>query len=896
MNDRADPIGQLRDIQKIDDLPSLFLNYALFLENGIYSSKNLRFVGFQGQESVSEPFEYQLELYNELGNHPLWGEANPKPDFDDIIGRPITVGIQRPADATRDELTERFNRAVRGGGAGNLSLFNGIVASVSMETLGIVRVTMKPALWRLTLTNNYRVHREKNIRDAIADLLDRHRIAYSMDAVSGDDNPAIARIQDWLQAGETDYDFLRRLMGKAHLYYYFVHSGNGHKVVFANRPAYPQAVPGGKPLRYAFTAIDELGLTQDDVIFHYSYQQSLLPSSVRAVFTRQEAAWEEDPVAQLQSFEAQDRPERGELPFHQYKIYQYGCSTEEVRHFTDATSQAMQTSGSQLSGASHCAHFRCGHQFGMVGYGDVNGVLTAIDPALENRRFVLTQVKHEAKEDGVYKNEFQAAPANGLISPFSVQETQQGAVLAKVIAHHRSVPPEDWRYYTKDYFEPGFSALIDSEGAQQKLMAAGVYVRFSTDDESVAPVWIKLAASMQTVPEIGVTVTVTRAQDESELPEIQGIVENDGSMVVAPSGWTANTHVGSSYSTSYGDGKSIRFGRTSAADLDRAVRIVCVPYDSGLYGNTSYGQGASYSFSTAESTATRASDLAEMYGPYGEQGKGDLLSASESFGSTFNRQYATVSSGYSNISISYSKSIIGTSESISDTTTQKSTSTVGTSTSTSTIGTNTSTSTIGSSSSTDTIGLQQSTQTIGLTQSLQAVGLSNSVSLTGLQNSMSTVGLSNQLSLNGITNGVNLTGISCNASLTGISTSVGATGIRDSAEAVGISTSASLTGVSVNDSLVGVSTGTSLTGISASTSVTGISANTSSTGISANTSNTLLRADVENVTLDLTAIIKELQTQVQEAAAGVQLDSGPAVVRTDISGPAVNMPIILLVM
>ena len=46
-------------------------------------------------------------------------------------------------------------------------------------------------------------------------------------------------------------------------------------------------------------------------------------------------------------------------------------------------------------------------------------------------------------------------------------------------------------------------------------------MRFSTDDEDSEPVWVKLAPSMQTVPEIGVTVLVTRAQDESELPEIQ---------------------------------------------------------------------------------------------------------------------------------------------------------------------------------------------------------------------------------------------------------------------------------------------------------------------------------------------------------------------------------------
>jgi type VI secretion system secreted protein VgrG len=860
MNDRLAAPAEFRAALSTPAAPGLFLNYAIFLPNGIWSANRLRAVAFQGQDSVSEPFEFQLELYDETGT------PDARPDFDALVGRPVTVGLQYPADAPTVELAARFDRAVRGGAAGGLSLFNGIITSMSMETLRIYRLTIKPALWKLGLTNAYCVHRQRNVRDAIADLLDRHRIAYSMDAVSGDDNPALVRIQDWLQAGETDLDFIRRLMGKAHLYYYFAHSGNSHRLVFANRPAYPPAVPDGRPLRYAYTAVNELGLVQTDVVVQYAYQQSLVSSSVRGVFTRQEAAWEEDAVAQFQSFEAHDRAVPGELPFNRHKIYQYGCSTSEVRHFTDATASSMQASAAQLSGATHCASFRSGHQFGMVGRGYVGGQTEEIDPSLEGRRFVLTQVKHEAREDGSYKNEFQATDAQALVAPFSVQETQQGAVLAKVVAH-RDKPPEDWRYYTADYFEPGITKLSDSESAPPELSAVGVFVRFSTDGEGGAPVWIKLSASMQTVPEIGVTVTVVRAQDESELPEIQSIVQSNGSMVIMPSGWTANTHVGSNYSTSYGDGKSIRFGRKSAADLDRAVKIVSVPYDSGLYGNTSYGQGASYSFSTAESTATRASDLDELYGPYG--GAADLLNASESFGSSYSRQYANVTSGFSHIGTSYNNSTVTLSESISNTTTQKSTSTVGTSTSTSTIG---------STTSTDAIGSQTSTQAIGSTMSTQAIGMSTSIAAIGMQNGVNTTGMSNQASV---------TGMSTAASVTGMSVSAGATGMRVSAEATGMSVSSSVLGMSVSDST---------TGFAADDSTVGTSNKLSMVGVSANVNVTVISNDANIVGQTNKCEMAALETLVKNLAAGVNLDCSPAAIRTKMSGPDIDMPAIKLYM
>jgi type VI secretion system secreted protein VgrG len=213
MNDRVNSIG-LTAIREVGNpSPELFLHCALFLaRNRLVGGETFRLVSFQGQESVSEPFEYQLELH-----------ANTSPQrgtplrFDDVIGRPVTVGIaypSGPADDTLDDMSERFQRALRGDATGEeLSLFNGIVTSFSMEIPGVYRLTMKPALWKMTLTNAYAIHKRMNVSEAIIKLLERHRIAYSLEAISGVDNPAIARVQDWLQAGETDLEFLRRLMG-----------------------------------------------------------------------------------------------------------------------------------------------------------------------------------------------------------------------------------------------------------------------------------------------------------------------------------------------------------------------------------------------------------------------------------------------------------------------------------------------------------------------------------------------------------------------------------------------------------------------------------------------------------------------------------------------------------
>ncbi|OYO27465.1 contractile injection system protein, VgrG/Pvc8 family [Janthinobacterium sp. PC23-8] len=859
MNQRLDPLAASAVAPIDDPRPALFLHSAIFLRgNRIVSDETFRLTSFSGQESASETFEYQLELHGNTVRH-----REVAFTFDDIIGRPVTVGIQYPSGDSQAELSDRFQRAIRGAGGGaGLALFNGIVSAFALEMNGVYRLTMKPALAKLALTNRYRVHAQKNVRDAIGDILDEHRIAYTMEAVSGDDNPAVARIQDWLQAGESDLDFIKRMMGKAHLYYFFSHGGNQHRAVFANRPAYPWALASRQPLRYTYTGEDEAGLAQSDVISQFSYQQTLASSGVQTVFARQEAAWESDAVAQYQTYAASSVADPGQLPFQQYKIYQYGGSVEEARHFAGATGDALDSAASQFSGSSYCPHFRAGHQFSVTGSKLVDSHPQLVRPTLEGQAFVLTQVKHQASLDGGYTNEFQATRAQGLISAFSMQETQQGSLLARVVAVPDAAVPPDWRYYAAATpYDAQHNQFTDG---QARLDAIGVYVIFSTAGQDSEPVWVKLAPSMQTAPEIGVTVVVARAQDESELPEIQSIIHSNGNTCIMPEAWVASSRTGNNYSTSYGDGKSVRFGTASSADLPRAVGIVEKTYSSGRYRDTSYAQGASYSFAAADSVAAASSsNLQELFGALG--GVSDLLSASESFGSTFSRQQASVSSSVSTVDTSYSHSTVGSSTSISHVTSQNNTSTMGDSVSHDITGT---------TSSTQAVGVSSSTQATGMSNNVSVTGMSTAASLTGVANSSNATGISNNSSATGESNNSSATGVSNNASVTGVSNSTALTGVSDSVNLTGASTQTNLTGKSDSVAITGVSTSLSVNGEQTTTNVSGLNKSLNVTGSSS--------------TINLSGAI----TSLDLSGFGMRASFEAATVKCEISGLAVTMPAI----
>ena len=832
------------DIAPIDDQPLLFQFCRIQMPGGrVLGEDMFRLVRFQGQDSVSELFEYQLELHGDSD------PAGTRIDFSAIIGRPVTVAIASTPFDDGGVAHQAFLRALDGDDpAARFSIFNGIVAGFAIDMPGVYRIVMRPAAWRMSLTNRYRIFTQKSVTQVLMQLCREHAIDASFDGLQGRQNLASARVQDWLQAGETDLDVLRRLLGKAHIYYYFVHAAGRHTMVFDNRPTYPESMPGNAPLYYTYTSLDALGSHDSDVVPQYSYQQQMGISGVGGVFSSQIDAWDVDqpgrPLADWADFRADSRSDTGALPFHQYKIVAYGFSDAQVREYARATELAMHTANLQLEGASQCPLLRVGHRFTLKTIGQ------QVRPELEGQEFVVTHLQHDASLDGEYHNQFSATPATGLIAQVGIQDTQQGTVLARVCTPAGDGAVRHWPYYIPDDFSLGRQWLDDSlSDVQPRLNAKGVYVRFATDDTSVAPVWVKLAAHMQTIPEVGCTVWVTRGNDESETPEIQSIVQGDGSRTVTDSTWTAHSSVGNSYSTSYGDSRSVRFGQPwSRGDVDTAVRLVETAYARGLFRDASYSRGGSYGYS--ESEQRERGMLSESYS-YGSTYNNSWAKESKSFGATGRSYHESITGKYDTSlssseasdpdalnAVSASRSEVwgdsyansashGKTKSISlydgdlssettHTGKVESTTTVdGTSTSTSThkakvtstttikadsdntstiTGTSTNRSTHNIVHNFSTISAQSSSTAIGASNSNDAVGVSNSNSATGVSNRNSVQGASIDLSLQGATNAVSVTGMHNAANVTGMSNTVNVVGESNTVEVTGSSTRVEIAG------------------------------------------------------------------------------------------------------
>ena len=612
-------------------------------DNKHITDRQLRLESFQGHEAISQPFEYNLVLraddyragstlpeffdgpqaneqaYGELLNK---GGVNTKTlDFSEVLGANSTIILGTPE--TDNDVNMKSYPSQR-----PTIFFNGIITNFALAERGVYHATIKPALFKLSLQNNYRLFSQKTILQVVTQVLEENNISFNKADLNSPENAIVCglanyRVQDWLQAGESDLDFINRLMQKVNLFYYFIHQDGLHTMVITDQPYYKtiyqrEVNNAGfnaeteeiKSLYLSYTK--QQSLDYDDRITEFKYQQNLTSQGITSVLAQTEAVWESQNTAQVSPVYLDRKYQKQKLNMQQMHKVQYGASREEATRKTETAMKKLNASRFDFSGSSTCADLKAGHKFKVLEALEADNPQMPIRPELNDQEFVVTSVQHQATATGDYQNSFSAVTASGLATPSPAHDAGQGTILAKVTKKPTQNVETNIAMSDSGGFEEvdhtGSSAnqlertvfTFDSkqfsydDGQSQKC--TGVYVRFIDQPESAAAQWVKLAEHMQTVPEVGVYVVVSRSQDETEVPEIQQILQSKGSKVIMPQGYTCNTNVGDSYNTSYGDSAGIHMGADITTSLSTAQDIVNPQYESGDYNNVSYGESSSYNY------------------------------------------------------------------------------------------------------------------------------------------------------------------------------------------------------------------------------------------------------------------------------------------------------------
>ena len=633
----------------------------------------IRVASLEGQEGVSQPYQFNIEVRADDDTPESAAELDgalkfvrPEPGGlaqgygSDIIGKWANLRVAMPYNQDRfthlplDADPDWENTTPS-------RFFGGIITSVTHGTPGSYQLQMQSPLYPSTLRNRYHIYRNKNLKDLITTVLTQELTNYSayfsidLTNVTG---LTAGREQDWFQAGESDFAFLQRVIAKASVHFYFIHDCNRVTLVFSNKTTQRHEVniPGTNgqmlALRYSYTTANGLGLQQDDLFTDLKYEVKMVQKAVRTVLTHQESVWTTNKVASYSSYDAKSNDAQLPIEYQRHRCYAYGTDADETQSQFTKVCQQLATEEGTLSGTSTSPLLSPGYTFELsqpvVSSLEVTGRMPA---QFDGQVFVVTQISHKASDGQPYTGSVQATQVNleadeyteTLITPFDMQSTQQGSVLATVL---ETAVPKDWRYRDKSNFHTENSSVKFNNQSQKEI---GCIVKFATDDPNDSTThWVALSSGSQTAPEVHSTVMIGRGSNESEIPEIQQVVSSHGQKTIMPpdrrsNHWTANSSWGSNYSASYGDSISVRYDNEASVNLQESTQIVEDAYDnpgvlSTNYGSSSYNKGSSISFSTTE------------------DGKDGLASASVSEGSSF---------GESHTGQSYNVSYVGKSQSFS---------------------------------------------------------------------------------------------------------------------------------------------------------------------------------------------------------------------------------------
>ncbi|MEO8755059.1 MAG: type VI secretion system tip protein TssI/VgrG, partial [Casimicrobiaceae bacterium] len=180
----------------------------------------LLFREMTGQERLSRPFEYRLEMLAE-------DDSNVDPKA--VLGRGITVELE-----------------IQGGGSRYIDAQCIRFAYIGVETVPgrntkywRYEARLRPWTHYMTLRSNCRLWQEKAVPDIVRMVLEEYPFPVEF---------RLARsYREWeycVQYQETDFNFICRLIEHEGIYFYFEHSYGSHKLVFADDIGAHATLPG----------------------------------------------------------------------------------------------------------------------------------------------------------------------------------------------------------------------------------------------------------------------------------------------------------------------------------------------------------------------------------------------------------------------------------------------------------------------------------------------------------------------------------------------------------------------------------------------------------------------------------------------------------------------------
>ncbi|WP_415183724.1 type VI secretion system Vgr family protein, partial [Phaeovulum sp.] len=185
----------------------------------------LLFSRLTGADHVSKCFEFNVQARS----------FDPNIAGTDLLGQMVSVAVTTDHEAQE---TPRY--------------FHGMVDQFRFEgdddaDMFIYRLILRPKLWLLSKTTDNRIFQDQSVKEIISSVLSEHNIYDFRFDLSG---PA-TKLRDYcVQYGETDLDFIQRLMEHDGAFYYFEYEDNKHTLIISDDSGKLKAAPDMESIRF----------------------------------------------------------------------------------------------------------------------------------------------------------------------------------------------------------------------------------------------------------------------------------------------------------------------------------------------------------------------------------------------------------------------------------------------------------------------------------------------------------------------------------------------------------------------------------------------------------------------------------------------------------------------
>jgi type VI secretion system secreted protein VgrG len=379
-------------------------------------------LAYTGEETLSQPFQYAIEL----------GSDDGEIAFADVINQPATLTTLR--DGTEVPV------------CGVVVDFREEGPSTGMGRFRY-RATLAPRLWRLSLGFQTRIFQDATPEEIVTQVLKDADVPAS--SFRFDLKASYAPRDYCVQYQETNLAFVSRLLEHEGIQYFFEHADGEDVLVMTDDRSHNPAI--ADPSTVAFNTRQGT-VPGDESVYRFVGHERIVTGAVVLKDYN-----DRTPETTLE-VESRINPD---MPGLRYEYGQHFADSEEGRRLARVRNEELECQRRVLHGESDCAALRPGHTFSLTGHyrGDTDGeyLVTSVQ-----HRGAHSAARAEFSDNGtsdepVYRNTFTCIPAEVPYRPPRTTPIPQvpGVMTARTESIGGDYPfvDEDGRYRLKMDFD-----------------------------------------------------------------------------------------------------------------------------------------------------------------------------------------------------------------------------------------------------------------------------------------------------------------------------------------------------------------------------------------------------------------------------------------------------------